>query len=380
MSQMSMAGPTGTGGLGGAGGLADIAARIAQLQALAPPVTPAGAGGGFAGALAQAVQQSGTGKIAGQAADQAADQPASAAVGEQAVKLGKEYLGVPYLWGGTDPDRGLDCSGLTQLVYQRLGIDLPRVSRDQAKAGTEVASLKQARPGDLVFFGSPVHHVGIYAGNGMMVEAARRGTDVRVGKVWANPTHIRRVTGPDTPGGSDGSGSGVGALRSGIGGLDAQQALAALLGGAGPSAATGASGPRTSQRGGSGSMGTPYDALFAAAGRKHGVQPALLAAVAKAESGFDPAATSRAGARGLMQLMPATARGLGVDPLVPSQAVDGAARLLSGYLRDYDGRTDLALAAYNAGPGAVRRYDGVPPYDETRTYIQRVTRYQEDLR
>ncbi len=81
-----------------------------------------------------------------------------------------------------------------------------------------------------------------------------------------------------------------------------------------------------------------------------------------------------------MQLMPATARGLGVDPLDPAQAVDGAARLLAGYLKDYDGRTDLALAAYNAGPGAVRRYGGVPPYEETRTYVQRVTRYREDLR
>lgn len=371
MSQLSMSGAAGTGGPAGLGGIFDIAGRIAQLQSFAPPLAPAGAGGGFAGALAQAVAQSGSGQVAGE--------PASAAVGEQAVKLGKQYLGVPYLWGGTDPAHGLDCSGLTQLVFKRLGIDLPRVSRDQAKAGTEVASLKQARPGDLVFFGDPVHHVGIYAGDGMMVEAPHRGADVRIGKVWANPTHIRRVTGADNPGGSvssAGGGLGVGAA----GGLDAQQALAGLLAGAGLSAATAASGQGASQRNRAGSMGTPYDALFAAAGRKHGVEPALLAAVAKAESGFDPAATSRAGARGLMQLMPATARGLGVDPLVPAQAVDGAARLLSGYLRDYDGRTDLALAAYNAGPGAVRRYDGVPPYDETRTYIRRVSRYQEDLR
>jgi soluble lytic murein transglycosylase-like protein len=78
--------------------------------------------------------------------------------------------------------------------------------------------------------------------------------------------------------------------------------------------------------------------------------------------------------------MPGTARSLGVDPLQPDQAVDGAARLLSGYLKTYSGRVDLALAAYNAGPGAVNRYDGVPPYRETQDYVQRVTSYWKALR
>jgi soluble lytic murein transglycosylase-like protein len=81
-----------------------------------------------------------------------------------------------------------------------------------------------------------------------------------------------------------------------------------------------------------------------------------------------------------MQLMPATARSLGVNAYDPAQAVDGAARLLAGHLRSYGGRVDLALAAYNAGPGAVKKYGGVPPYNETRTYIQRVTTYWEALR
>jgi soluble lytic murein transglycosylase-like protein len=76
-----------------------------------------------------------------------------------------------------------------------------------------------------------------------------------------------------------------------------------------------------------------------------------------------------------MQLMPGTARSLGVDPRDPAQAVDGAARLLAGDLRTF-GSTELALAAYNAGPAAVRRYGGVPPYAETRAYVQRVLAYQ----
>lgn len=342
-------------------GLADIQARIAQLQTYRPPLAFAGSAGtggtGFADALASAVQ--GTGSTSATAEDPA---PTSAELGEQAVSIAKQYLGVPYVWGGTDPDKGLDCSGLTQLVFRKLGVDLPRVSRDQAKVGVEIDSLKDARPGDLLFFHDPVDHVAIYAGDGMMVEAPRRGKDVRVHAVWATPTHIRRVTGPDPEQSS--------AVQS-LGGADG---LAALL--------RGATGARSGADGGSaaGAMGTPFDALFSAAGKKYGVDPALLAAVAKAESGFDTDATSRAGARGLMQLMPGTARGLGVDPLDPAQAVDGAARLLSGYLKDYDGRVDLSLAAYNAGPGAVRRYGGVPPFDETRTYIQRVTRYREDLR
>ena len=110
------------------------------------------------------------------------------------------------------------------------------------------------------------------------------------------------------------------------------------------------------------SRGVPYASLFAAAGRRHGVDPALLAAVAKTESGFDPAAVSPAGAKGLMQLMPSTAASLGVDPLDPAQAVDGSARLLRQLLDRFGGRVDLALAGYNAGPGAIQRYGGVPPY------------------
>lgn len=122
----------------------------------------------------------------------------------------------------------------------------------------------------------------------------------------------------------------------------------------------------------------PYAELFETAGRRHGVDPALLAAVADAESGYDPTAESHAGAEGLMQLMPATAAGLGVsDSFDPTQAVDGAARLLADHLERF-GSLDLALAAYNAGPGAVARFGGVPPYEETQRYVPKVLqRYQE---
>lgn len=118
--------------------------------------------------------------------------------------------------------------------------------------------------------------------------------------------------------------------------------------------------------------GVPYADLFNAAGAKHGVSPKLLAAVAKVESGYNPQAVSKAGARGLMQIMPGTAAGLGVaNAFDPAQAVDGAAKLLSSNLKEF-GSLDLALAAYNAGGGAVKKYGGIPPYKETQAYVPKV--------
>jgi soluble lytic murein transglycosylase-like protein len=117
--------------------------------------------------------------------------------------------------------------------------------------------------------------------------------------------------------------------------------------------------------------GTPYAAEITAAAKKHGIDPALLAGLVKQESGFNPNAGSPAGARGLTQLMPGTAAGLGVSNVLdPAQSLDGGAKYLRQQLDAFGGDVTRALAAYNAGPGAVQRYGGVPPYAETQNYVR----------
>ena len=316
-------------------GLTAVQGRISEIHArfLRTPAVPtaaqwasAASSAGLTGSAAPASTTAPGGPTGG--ANRGADS-------EAVIAAASKYLGVPYLWGGTDPKTGLDCSGFTQRVYADLGIDLPRTSAQQATAGKPVASIADARPGDLVFNDYSadrpgIDHVGIYIGNGKMIASPQDGEVVKVQNV-GDPSVIRRVL-PD--------------------GAAAPTAVGMSTGG--------------------GLAGVPYADLFTQAGSKHGVPSALLAAVAKTESNFNSAAVSPAGARGLMQFMPATAAGLGVNAADPASAIDGAARYLRS-LTDRFGSTDLALAAYNAGPGTVSRHGGIPPYPETQDYVRKVT-------
>jgi soluble lytic murein transglycosylase-like protein len=121
---------------------------------------------------------------------------------------------------------------------------------------------------------------------------------------------------------------------------------------------------------------TPFGAEIEAAAARYGIDPALLTGLIRQESGFDPGARSGAGALGLTQLMPSTAASLGLtNPLDPAQSIDGGARYLRAQLDTFGGDVSKALAAYNAGPGAVQRYGGVPPYAETQHYVSNVLAY-----
>jgi soluble lytic murein transglycosylase-like protein len=129
--------------------------------------------------------------------------------------------------------------------------------------------------------------------------------------------------------------------------------------------------PSTATAGTDGS--TAFGAEIDAAAASNGIDPALLEGLVSQESGFDPNARSGAGAVGLTQLMPGTAAALGVtNPLDPAQSLQGGAKYLRQQLDRFGGDARLALAAYNAGPGAVARYGGVPPYSETQNYVNSV--------
>ncbi|HEX5198452.1 transglycosylase SLT domain-containing protein [Paractinoplanes rhizophilus] len=322
-------------------GVTGVLSRIQQLQGQLglDPVSPDGATS--AGTVTMRTGVGADPTFASLLADATGGRPLTSGggvSGDDVVSAAKKYLGTPYVFGSTDPGKGLDCSALVQRAYADLGIQLPRNSWQQAKAGQPVASLAAARPGDILAFDKPVDHVAIYLGNNQMIAAPKPGDHVKIQKVYEKPTHIRRVI------------------------SDADQVAAQNMAAVRPAALNG-----------SGSLaGVPYGDLFVKAGTKYGVSPKLLAAVAKVESGYDPRAVSKVGARGLMQLMPSTAKGLGVENAFdPEQAILGGAKLLARNLREFKS-LPLALAAYNAGGGAVKKYGGIPPYAETQAYVPKV--------
>jgi soluble lytic murein transglycosylase-like protein len=131
----------------------------------------------------------------------------------------------------------------------------------------------------------------------------------------------------------------------------------------------------------SGSGSVPYEQLIGAAASKYGIDPAVLKGLIKQESGFNPSASSPAGAQGLTQLMPGTASSMGVTDLHdPAQSIDGGAHYLKMQLDRFGGDYSKALAAYNAGPGAVQRYGGIPPYSETQNYVKNVLAFAQQYR
>lgn len=141
------------------------------------------------------------------------------------------------------------------------------------------------------------------------------------------------------------------------------------------------SGIRLGFRSGDEPPATPFGPQIHAAARRHDVNPALVAAMARAESAFDARAVSPKGARGLLQLMPATASRFGVSPgelFDPARNLEAGVRYLAWLVRRFEGDAVRVVAAYNAGEGAVDRYGGVPPYRETREYLAKVMGLMED--
>jgi peptidoglycan DL-endopeptidase CwlO len=162
-------------------------ARAAQLKAqakarLAQAVTPV---------LPSPGSSNSTSAGSGSSSDQGSGSVPASGLGAKAVQLAMKYLGVPYVWAGASPG-GFDCSGLVMYVYAQLGVYLPHSSAMQYGCGTHV-SRSQLEPGDLVFFGSPIHHVGMYVGNGNMIDAPYSGVSVRIDPLQSNYTGATRV-------------------------------------------------------------------------------------------------------------------------------------------------------------------------------------------
>lgn len=191
--------------------MGEIIGRIGTIQSmieqLSRPIEakPKSTAAGAAGAATNAAAFDAALTAAGTSAALSAAAPASigsavaiqpgTATGNDVVATARKYIGVPYVWGGTNPATGLDCSGFVQRVFKDLGVDVPRVVSDQMKVGTPVASLAEAKPGDLlVSFGG--EHISIYLGNGKAIDAPVPGQTIQIRDAWeqqSNLTAIRRI-------------------------------------------------------------------------------------------------------------------------------------------------------------------------------------------
>ena len=198
-----------------------IESQISQLQTVQSGSSDAATAAAFATTLDKASATAGTtgtdgttgttaaADVASADLDTGADSTVAPTDSQQAVVAeAKKYLGLPYVWGGTSISKGVDCSGLVQSVYKSLGYNLPRLSADQARSGRPIASMADARPGDLIAWNNSsrnngADHIAIYAGNGKMIEAPRTGLNVRLVDVPSTPDYIRRIL-PDSVNGSAG--------------------------------------------------------------------------------------------------------------------------------------------------------------------------------
>jgi cell wall-associated NlpC family hydrolase len=198
----------------------EVQATLQTLFPARPTAASSASAAGFADALAGVTGAAPTSPLTG---------PGGTATGPDVVTAALKYVGVPYVLGGED-SKGIDCSGLVQRAFADLGIDVPRLVRDQEKIGTEVPSLAEAKPGDLIVTAGG-DHISIYLGNNTVVHAPYPGRDVSVQKIWFGESDIktiRRVI-PDQPA----LGAGLAGLAGLGGGTTTASALAGLLGGAG---------------------------------------------------------------------------------------------------------------------------------------------------
>ncbi|WP_283205500.1 NlpC/P60 family protein [Glutamicibacter sp. V16R2B1] len=235
-----------------------------------------------------------------------------------------DQLGKPYVWAANGPD-AWDCSSLVQAAYRTIGATIPRITTQQVNAGQRI-DRKDLQPGDLLFTEGPPPqpgHVGMYVGNNTIIEA--KGTKYGVVETpldkWTNILAIVRPNREHTIG-----------------------------------------------------------ELITEAAAKEGLPRALLDAQINQESGYNPRAGSAAGAQGIAQFMPGTWASSGVDGdgdgdkdiWDPVDAIPAMAKHMAALIRANDGDVGRALAGYNAGQGAVQKYNGIPPYRETQNYVRSI--------